>query len=210
MWSRSVAATSSIAAQLAGLRVLPLGRPSLHLTFDVAGALGEVAEAGRVDVDGVQIGQHVDEVLARLPAQLDRQLLGLLDAVEHHAVDEAHHVERRTVHLDVGAQPQRRRHGHAGATDGGDDPVLAGHVVGGGQHMTHRWATQHETCAVGAGDHEREVRPATGDELEVERSDGAIDVVAQPGGNTLTVDAGGVTATQADRTAEQERSRWST
>ena len=48
--------------QLAGLRALPLGAPALHLAFDVALAFGEVAEADLVDVDGVQVGEHVDQV----------------------------------------------------------------------------------------------------------------------------------------------------
>ena len=52
--------------QLAGLGLLPLRRPSLDLTLDVALALGKIAEPDLVDVDGVQIGQHVDEMLADL------------------------------------------------------------------------------------------------------------------------------------------------
>ena len=59
-------------------------------------------------------------------------------------VDEAHHVERRAVDRLVGAQPERRRHGHTGRADGGDDAVLASHVVRGGQHVAERRAAQHE------------------------------------------------------------------
>ena len=156
--------------QLAGLRVLPLRRPPLQLALDVALALGEVAEPDLVDVDGVQVGEHVDEVLAQPRPQLERQLgRRVLGAVEHDAVDEAHHVERRAVDRLVGAQPERRRHRHGGRADGGDDPVLAGHVVGRGQHMAERWAAQHEPCAVGIGDRERQVRPTAGDQRELER-----------------------------------------
>ena len=176
-----------------GLRVLPLRRPPLHLALDVAVALGEVAEADRVDVDGVQIGEHVDEVLARRTAKLDRQLLRLLDAVEHDAVDVAHHVERRTVDGLVGAQPERRRHRHVGLADGGDDPVLAGHVVRRGQHVTERRAAQHELRAVGAGDPEGQVGAAAGDELELERRDRTVDVLGEPVGDSLPIDAGGIT-----------------
>jgi hypothetical protein len=175
--------------QLAGLRVLPLRRPALHLALDVALALREVAESDRVDVDRVQVGQHVDEVLGGGPAQLDGQLGGLLGTVEHLALDEAHHVERRAVDGLVGAQPERRGHGHAGAADRGDHAVLAGHVVGGGEHVAERRPTQHEAGAVGAGDHEREVRASARDQVEPERCDGTVDVLDEPPGDRLTVDA---------------------
>ena len=57
--------------QLAGLRLLPLLRPSLDLPLDVALALGEITEADLIDVDGVQIGEHIDEVLADSRPQVD-------------------------------------------------------------------------------------------------------------------------------------------
>ena len=55
--------------QLAGLGVRPLRAPALDLALDVALAAGEVAEPDRVDVDGMEVGEDVDEVLARLLAQ---------------------------------------------------------------------------------------------------------------------------------------------
>ena len=58
--------------KLAGLRVRPLRRPALELALDVPLASGEVAEADLVDVERVQVGEHVDEVLARRPTELDR------------------------------------------------------------------------------------------------------------------------------------------
>ena len=62
---------------------------------------------------------------------------------QHEAVDELHHVERRAVHGVVGAEPERRRHGDVGGSEGGDDLVLAAHVVGGGEHVAERRAAQH-------------------------------------------------------------------
>ena len=114
---------------------------------------------------------------------------GLLRAVEHDAVDEAHHVERRPVDVDVGAQPERRRHRHVGRADGGDDPELAGHVVGRRQHVAERRAAQHEASAVGAGDGERQVGAAAADERGVERADGAVDVGLQPGADLLQIES---------------------
>ena len=165
---------------LARLGTLPLRRPPPHLTFDVAISFGEVAETDFVDIDGVKIGEHVDEMFGGGSAELDRHQIGPLDAVEHDPVDERHHVERCIVHRRVGAQPERCRYRHTGAPNGGDDPVLAGHVVGGCQHVAERRTTEHEHGAVSAGDPEREVGAAPGDQVEAERGHSTDDVVDQP------------------------------
>ena len=49
-------------APLCRRRLLELAVPPLELTFDVALAAAEVAEADGVDVDGVERGQDVDEI----------------------------------------------------------------------------------------------------------------------------------------------------
>ena len=59
------------------------------------------------------------------------------------AVDLLHQVERSAQRLRVRAQQQRHRHRHGGAGQGGEHPVLAGHVVSGGEHMPERRAAQH-------------------------------------------------------------------
>jgi hypothetical protein len=136
----------------------------------------------------VQLGEHVDEVLAGWHLQLVGQQRSLVDAVEHDALDVAHHVERRPVDLDVGAQPERRGHGDGGLADGGDDAELAGHVVSRLEHVAERRPAQHVLRAVSAGDREREVRPTTADQVERERRLGTVDVVAQPGRDAGDVD----------------------
>ena len=116
-----------------------------------------------------------------LRAQRRVERLGPLGAVEHDAVDEAHHVERRPVDVDVLAQPEGRRHRHRRLADGGDDLVLARHVVGRRQDVAERRPPQHEPRPVAAGDGERQVRPAAGDQRRGERADGPLDVGLQPG-----------------------------
>ena len=100
--------------QLARLRLLPLRRPALDLPLDVALAPGEVAEADRVDVGRVQLGEHVDEVIGgRQPAARGVSTLGLGRRVEHDAGDVVHDVERRAVDRDVLHSPSTRGTGTA-------------------------------------------------------------------------------------------------
>ena len=79
--------------------------------------------------------------------------------------------------------------GTVGRADGGDDPVLARHVVGGGQHRTGRGPAQDESASVRVGDGEREVGTSTGDHRELEGRDRTVDVVDEPGGDAVVVDA---------------------
>ena len=188
MCSRSRWATSSIAGSSRGLGVFPLHRPPLDLALDVPLAFGQIAEADVVDIDIVQIGEHVEEVLAGRAAVPSGSVSGPVGPVEHDAVDEAHHIERRAVDRRVGAQPERLRHRHVGRADGGDDAVLAGHVVCGGEHLGEWRAAQHESAAIGVGHREREVGSPTGDQREP-NGDSAGDVVVEPGGDPSDVDA---------------------
>ena len=50
--------------QFASLAIFPLRGPTLELSLDVSLAASEVAQTNGVDVYGMQIGEHVHEVLA--------------------------------------------------------------------------------------------------------------------------------------------------
>ncbi len=104
--------------QFPRLRALPLGAPAFHLPLDVPLTLRQIAEADGVDVDVVEVGEHVDQIETCRPTVVDREQSSLVGAVEHHAVDEPHHVERRAVHLVVGAESECRRDGNVGLPDG--------------------------------------------------------------------------------------------
>ena len=80
-----------------GVGPLELAVPALQLALDVRLLLAEVAEPDRVDVDGVDRGEHVDDRLARDATFLDREGLGLRCTTDHAAVHEVHHVERGSV-----------------------------------------------------------------------------------------------------------------
>ena len=169
---------------LARLRLLELRPPPLQLPFDVALAPAQVAEAHGVDVDRVDLGQHVDERLARDPAlRLVEDGRGDLGRAQDVSLDEVHDVERRAVHRLVGAQAEGRRHGHRRGPEGGDDLVLPAHVVGGGQDVVQGRAAQDAGPAGGVGDLEGEVGVAAGDERELEGRDHAVDVVLEPAGH---------------------------
>ena len=111
--------------QLTGLRLLPLPVPALQLPLDVVLLLAEVTQADSVGVDGMDLGHRVGDGAAGVAARLggDRGGGGLV--AEDEPVDEGHDVERRAVHLVIGAEPERRRDGHVRGTEGGDDLVLA-------------------------------------------------------------------------------------
>ncbi len=175
--------------ELAGLGLLPLRRPPLDLPLDVTVALGEIAEPDLVDVDGMKVGQHIDEMLADPRAQRERQFSGPLGTVEHDAVDKPHHVEGRAVDAIVGAQPEGRRHRHVGAPNRRDDAMLAGHVVSRGQHAAQWWAPQHVAMSVGIGDRVGEVGTTAGDQRESERTSGVGNVRLEPLTDPIDIDA---------------------
>ena len=181
--------------QVPRLGALPLGGPSLELPLDVAAAPGEVAEADGVDVDGVEVGQHVDQVGAGLAACRRIEQLGLVRAVEHLTLNEAHDVERRPVDVDVRAQPERRRHGHGRGTERGDDPVLAHHVVRGRQHVAERRAPEHEPPPVRPGHCKGQVGSSAADGLRLERADGSRNVGLEPARHVVEIESRGHRAT---------------
>ena len=129
---------------LAGLRALPLLAPALQLAPDVAGPLGQVAEPDVVGVDGVKRDDHVDQRFTRpAPGGVVTERVGVFDRVQHGPGDVAHHVEGGLVDRRVGAHPDHPRHGHTGVAQRVHDPVLAGDVVGGRQHVADRRSPQH-------------------------------------------------------------------
>ena len=177
--------------QLAGLLLVPLPVPPLELAGDVPLVLAQAVEAGGLQVDGVDGRHRVDDALAGAASRIDgQQRLGGRTVAHDVAVDERHHVERRTVDVRVVAEPEGRSDGHGRRLQAADDPVLASHVVGAGEHVAERRAAQHEPRAVGAGDAEGEVGVPAGDEVEGERGDRATDVRNEPLGDRRDVDAG--------------------
>ena len=126
-----------------------------------------------VHVDGVQVGQHVDQVLTCDTAQLRRHWFGTLGRIEHDAVDVRHHVERCAIDRFVGAEPERPGHRHVRLADGADDAVL-------GQAGDHMWVEplwfgtvtlMQDALAIAAG----YVRLATGTACQCQRKEEACE-----------------------------------
>ena len=158
---------------------LPLRRPALQLPLDVAGPLGQVAEPDGIDVDEVELGQHVDEVEGHVSTHGRGQGGALVRAVEHDAIHVAHDVEGGAVDVGVGAEGEGGRDGHRGADERRDDAVLAGHVVGRGEDVAEGRPPEHDAPTGRIGDRVGEVGAAAGDQRERERRDGARHVRAR-------------------------------
>ncbi len=93
------------------------------------------------------------------------------------------------VHGLVLAEPESGGDGDRGPSDGGDDPVLAGHVVRGRQHRAERGTPEHVAPPGRIGQLVGEVRVAAGDQLEGERRGHAADRGDQPLGDPSPVDS---------------------
>ncbi len=163
--------------------------PALELAGQVPVAAGEVAKPDRVDIDGVEAGEGVDERPAGLGPGPLVEGRGRPLVADDVAVDEGHHVKGRTVDRRVGAQAQGDGHGHVGRPEGGDHSVLAGHVVGRREHVAQGRPSQGVGAAGGIGDPVGQVGAAAGDEVIGEGRLGALDGVAHPGRHPFDVDS---------------------
>ncbi|CAB4709100.1 unannotated protein [freshwater metagenome] len=174
---------------LAGLAVRPLRRPALQLSLDVAVPTGEIPETNLVNIRCVQLSEHIDEVERCCPTGLESHHRGLLCGVEDRALDEGHHVERRPIHLDIGAEPQCPRNRHRRLSDGGDETMLASHVVSGCEHVAERRASEHELRSPGVRAPVGDVRAPTRNQLEGVRTGQALDMLVEPGSDLRFIDS---------------------
>ena len=92
---------------------------------------------------------------------------GLCRAPQHRTLDVLHDVERRAHHGRVLAQRHHRRDRHRGGGQRGHDAVLAGHVVGGGEHVAERRPPDHPVVDA-VGDPVGQVGLAAGDQLRAQ------------------------------------------
>ena len=147
---------------LAALGPLPLVAPPAHLPLPQARGPAVTGQANRVRVDGVQVGQRVDQDVgdgAPLPGRL--RPAGRQGAADDVPVDLLHHVEG---HADQVAcvLEQDGRHRHGGARQRPLHPGLPAHVVRPRQQRPVRRPAQHRLARVTA-QNERQVRLAAGD-----------------------------------------------
>ena len=174
---------------LARLRALPLPLPALQLAPDVVLLLAELAEPDLVGDRAVDLDQRVDDPLAdRAAVGLVREGLGVGTLAQDRPLDEVHHVEGRAVDGLVGAVAGDRGDRHGRRRQGGDDRVLAAHVVRGAERLAQRRAAQRPAPARGVGDAVGQVGAAAGDPLVGERPLGSVDVRLEPGADALGVD----------------------
>ena len=134
---------------LARAVVLPQAEEAAQLALEVARRLAEALQAGVAPVDGVDLDQRVDELLADAPAVLEAVERGGHRARDDVALDALHDVERRAD--DGGVVAHREHGGHARAAgEARQHARLAQDVVRAGRQRAARRAAQHDVGAVAA------------------------------------------------------------
>jgi len=150
----------------------------------------QVAQPDRARLDVVQRGQRVCHVVAdAAPRGLVECGLRLGRAAQDVALDELHHVERALVHRLVGAQADGDRHRDAGRAERVHEAVLAGHVMGGGQHVVQRGSSQRPRVPRRVLDPEGQIRAAARDQSERERRRELGQLRGHPLGDPRLVDS---------------------
>ncbi len=174
------------AGQFAVAGGVQLLAPAAQLPVEEALGASEVAQADGLRVHGVQFHQGVDQAQHRLAGALRVQRGELLHRAVRGALDVLHHVERRADDRVVLAEQQGLGDRDGRRVQCADHPVLALHVMCGGQDMTQRRpADDPATGAARVRDDVRQVGAAALDEPGVERSVHqtrplAVEVAAQP------------------------------
>ena len=158
--------------------MLPQAQEAAQLALEVARRLAEAVEAGVAPVDGVDLDEPVDQLLADAPAVVAAVERGRDRARDDVALDALHDVEGRADDRLVVADGEHGGHARA-AGEGRQHARLAQDVVGAGGQRAARRAAQHNAGALaaqGVGD----VRVALADGLDLDVA-GAQPVRVQEG-----------------------------
>ena len=177
--------------QFVGPRVVQLGRfhgrgpgpvPGPQLPSDVAVPLAERAQPHLVRVDGVKLGEHVDEGMRQpCPPLLGHPLLGVNGTVERTPVDQAHDVEPGAGDVRALTERERSRHRHRRRPERRDQGPLPAHVVGLGQQHA-LWRTpDNRLPAVGVVEPVGQVRVTALEPRPPEGRSQGVDVLGDPG-----------------------------
>lgn len=172
------------AGQLAVAGGVQLLAPAAQLPVEEALGAPEVAQADGPRVHGVQFDERVDEAEDGRPGALGAQRRELFGRAVRGALDVLHDVEGRPDHRVVLAEQHGLGYRNGCRVQGADHPVLALHVVRGGQHMTQRGPAD-DPAPRAVRDDVRQVRAAALDEPGFERSVHqtrplAVEMAAQP------------------------------
>ncbi len=126
--------------------VLPQAEEAPQLALEVAGRLAEALEAGVAPVDGVDLDERVDELLADAPAVVGAVERGRHRARDDVALDALHDVEGRADHRLVVADGEHGGHARAPG-ERRQHARLAQDVVGAGRQRAARRAAQDDVGA---------------------------------------------------------------
>ena len=129
--------------------VLPQAEEAPQLALEVAGRLAEALEAGVAPVDGVDLDERVDELLADAPAVVGAVERGRHRARDDVALDALHDEEGRADDRLVVADGEHGGHARA-AGERRQHARLAQDVVGAGRQRAARRAAQDDVGALAA------------------------------------------------------------
>ena len=129
--------------------MLPQAEEAPQLALEVAGRLAEALQARVAPVDGVDLDQRVDELLADAPPVVGAVERGGHRAGDDVALDALHEIEGRADHRLVVADGEHGGHARASGK-GGEDARLAQDVVGAGRQRAARRAAQDDVGCVAA------------------------------------------------------------
>jgi len=125
-----------------------LGAPTIDLTLEEACGFAELPETDRLEIDGVESREDVDEFVGGGKSLSGVEMSDIIGIGVDDALDEVHEVEGHAQHRVVLAERHGSRDGNIGALKAGLDSEFPSHVVGGGQERTHRRATEHPIVRV--------------------------------------------------------------
>jgi hypothetical protein len=160
--------------QLAVPGRLQLLAPAAQLAVEEALRTPEVRESHLGGIHRVQLDQRVHQPEHRVAGALRAERDELLRGAVRRALHELHDVEGRSQHRLVLTQQYRARHRDRRRVQRADHPVLALHVVCGGQYMPER-RPPYDPLRAAVRDRVGEVRPSALDQPAGQRA------VHQPG-----------------------------
>ena len=124
-----------------------------------------------------------------MPGPLVQNRFRGLGVAQDVALHVAHDVEGLAVDRLVFAEADGLGHGDRGRPEGRDDPELTPHVMRRRENAPEGRPTEHPRGAVRTVDPIGQVGPPAGDELEAKRRRGPLDVLLEPTGDGIDVDA---------------------
>ena len=176
--------------QVTGVRRVELLLPACDLATEEPLGAAEVTETDRRRLDRVQRGERVHEAFGDRAGSLGAERFELGGAAVRRTGAPLHDVEVRAQHRGIGAQREGPRDRHVGVLERRHDAVLAGHVVGGREHVAERRPSD-DPLLRAVGHDVGQVGPPAGDQGRPQLVARARDLGREPRAEDVEVEARG-------------------